>query len=117
MKTSFLKICTGISILLVSASLFVFSLSQAVANDSPKSFPVAPELMNSPQESGKIMFNMYRNPIYNSSGEFKYWEVDAIAWNTETGKSKLYWFGLKDNEYNWNESERFSFPENPLGDE
>lgn len=81
---NFFKICAGISMVLASASLFVFSLNQASASDDV--------IYESPLESGKIMMTQLNIPIYDG-GVLKKEDVNVLVWDTETGKSKNYYIG------------------------
>lgn len=102
---NFLKICLGISCVLASAALFVFSLNNAFADSKDT-------LYYSPTESGKIMMTSFRLPIYES-GVLKKEDVNVIVWDTETGKSKNYFVGKSNDTWAANPS-RIQLPENPI---
>lgn len=107
---SFLKICLGISALLVSASLFVFSLNTAFADNGNKD-----TLYYSPQESGKIQMTVYRHPLYDGSGNYSKDEVRVLFWDTETGKTSGFWFGKDANGVtNYHKMTKFTLPDNPM---
>ncbi|UXP32316.1 hypothetical protein N6H18_18415 [Reichenbachiella agarivorans] len=74
MKNQFLNVCTGISMVIVAASLFVFSVISLNAEPTPELFEQ--------QQTNKI--GKYMMCAVHSDA------LRVIVWDTETGNSKIY---------------------------
>ncbi len=74
---SFLKVCAGLSMVIVATALLIFATKfNPVQADSPATTAA----------SGKIM--MHQNGFV--MGGKPYYHI--LVWDSESGKSKLYWF-------------------------
>ena len=93
---NFLKICAGIALVVFSFAFLIQSTSPAVAS--------AP---NTGYATGKYMMSM--SNAYN--GDRVMWNI--IVWNTETGKSQLYFGSNKMGEIKAAGS-AFNLPASPL---
>lgn len=78
---SFLKVCSGIAMVMLAASALFFSVKKAEASPYANFKPM-------PVGNGKYMFQYEVSQAQN--GTF-YWQI--LVWNTETGAFKV---------YNWN---------------
>lgn len=81
MKNKFLSVCFGVSLILLSTAFLVQSFSTAQAAPSPKNF-----LAEGTSSIGKYMITFQL-----TNGDYP----NAIVWNTETGVSTLYAWGMK----------------------
>jgi len=79
----FLQISIGISAILLSGALFVKSIQPSYAESVPPK-----QLTNTTIAAGKYMMNQFA--VYSVSENTIYQYV--LVWDTETGKSKMYWF-------------------------
>lgn len=89
----FLQISLGVSAILLSGALFMRSIQPAYAEPSPLK-----QLSNTTVASGKYMMN--QACVFNAEASTVYHYV--LVWDTETGKSKMYWFDRTDKRtYEW----------------
>lgn len=79
----FLQISLGVSAMLLSSAFLIKSIQPAHAEIAPMK-----QMTNNAIASGKYMMN--QACVYNAGGETVYHYV--LVWDTETGKSKMYWF-------------------------
>lgn len=79
----FLQISLGVSAMLLSSAFLIKSIQPAHAEVAPMK-----QMTNNAMASGKYMMN--QACVYNATGETVYHYV--LVWDTETGKSKMYWF-------------------------
>jgi hypothetical protein len=78
---SFLKVCSGIAIVMLSVSALFFSVKTAEASPSRNlNYPM-------PVGNGKYMYSYTVDQAQN--GDF-FWHV--MVWNTETGSFKCYYW-------------------------
>ena len=111
---SFLHICLGLTAVLVGISLLLFSIDKATAkpdidfSDLTTASPVPQQI-----GGGAIMMVPFNRTLYNDNGTQSYQETDILVWDTQTGKSKLYYFGYQDNQYGWR-TMAYPLPSNPL---
>lgn len=79
-KINLFKACTALSMLLAASALFIFALKYS---------PVQAASGEGINSSGKIM--MHQNSfVYNNQ-----YYYNILVWDTETGKSKLYYTNSK----------------------
>lgn len=89
----FLQISLGVSAMLLSSAFLIKSIQPAHAEVAPMK-----QLANNIMASGKFMMN--QACVYNAAGETVYHYV--LVWDTETGKSRMYWFDRTDKKtYEW----------------
>jgi len=89
----FLQISLGVSAMLLSGAFFIRSIQPAHAEVSPMK-----QLANNTMSSGKYMMN--QACVFNAEASTVYHYV--LVWDTETGKSKMYWFDRTDKKtYEW----------------
>ena len=100
MKKSLDKVAQRIFATFAGLSLLVFSISTITNN------PVQAEGPERVAETGKYM--MHQNSIVKPNGDW-FWHI--LVWNTETGKSKLYFFKRGDGEL---KKTSFQLPTSPL---
>lgn len=96
MKNKFLNICIGISLVLFGSGFFLRSLSNANAAPSPQNF-----IEGNANQIGKYMMQVYITAAGTRC---------AIVWDTETGKSKNYYYNDRD----W--LPETSLPQKPVGE-
>jgi hypothetical protein len=90
-KSKFLQVCIGVSMILISASLFIFSINHASAS-SPEKFPALKDFIQ--QGGGKI--GKYACSMCaisggkNANGQFISPTFEIIILDTETGKTICY---------------------------
>lgn len=100
MSKNFLSICLGISAVLVSLSLFLFSIQQLRANDSNDFLNPTTVPLNTGKYWMDLEIDVQENGVRNEK---------VIVWDTETGASKIYF--LRGKTY---QATRQQLPENPL---
>lgn len=83
----FLQISLGVSAILLSGALFIKSIQPSYAEPSPMK-----QLGNNTVASGKYMMNQFA--VYSTTENTIYQYI--LVWDTETGKSKMYWFDRTD---------------------
>lgn len=101
MNSNFFKACLGISLVFISLSLFVYSLTANAATTTP-----AKTVSSKPSKIGKYMMNI------STAVDEKYLYRTILVWDTETGKSRVYYENRKDGNFSqlWGQ-----LPESPLG--
>jgi uncharacterized membrane protein len=89
----FLQISLGVSAMLLSGAFLIKSIQPAHAEVAPMK-----QLTSNAMASGKYMMN--QACVYNAEGTTVYHYV--LVWDTETGKSRMYWFDRTDKKtYEW----------------
>lgn len=102
----FLAVCSGISMLLLSASAFFFSIKSSVAGNENNSF-VKSSVFQAAGGNGKYMMN-YQVFKYQDGGE----GYNVLVWDTQTGKAKIYYYDSSEKKMKvW---EAGAIPSNPL---
>lgn len=81
MKTKFLSVCTGITLVLFGASCFFYSINHAFAQPGQK---VSKPLTNEISKIGKYQISITQ--LNKNNGNY----LVAVILNTETGKSETY---------------------------
>ncbi|MBE2246274.1 MAG: hypothetical protein IAE67_03355 [Candidatus Competibacteraceae bacterium] len=100
----FLQISLGIALIVASLGFVIRSFQPTFANNDV----IAPSQHN--EQAGRIMMN--QSVVYSSGENMIYHYI--LVWDSETGKSKLYWFDRNDKRsYAW-EAFGKDLPENPL---
>lgn len=90
MKTKFLSICTGITMVLFGASCFVYSITSANAQPAAKPTKI---VANETSKTGKYQICI---ESYGSDNE-----LYAVVLNTESGKSETYLYKLSQGVRSW----------------
>ena len=89
----FLQISLGVSAMLLSSAFLIKSIQPANAEVVP-----IKQMSNTTMASGKYMMN--QSCVFNAEANIVYQYI--LVWDTETGKSKLYWFDRSDKKtYEW----------------
>lgn len=96
----------AVAMIFASASLFMFSISPAVANDS-SALPM--EFSSAGDMSGNIMMDY--TSVHVPSQDKTYYE--CMVWNTKTGESALYFYSYTDKGFKKYE-DNVQLPSNPL---
>lgn len=100
MKSKFLNISIGVTLMLFGAGFLIRSITVAHAAPTPENF-----VAEGTNNIGKYMFQMY-TISHPTEGNIRY----GLVWDTETGKS----LGYREGRVGW-VSETI-FPEKPLGE-
>lgn len=100
MKSTFIQICTGVSMVICSLALLALSSQSSIAAPSPKEFIEA-----GTNKIGK--YEMSLSTTTDANGLY----FNIIVWDTETGKSKFY---KRTGAEEWAES-KFQLPAQPVG--
>jgi hypothetical protein len=79
--------CTGISMVLVAASLFFFSIKSSVAGNENNNSIVKSGIYQAGGANGKYMMN-YQVFKYQDGGE----GYNVLVWDTQSGKAKIYYY-------------------------
>lgn len=95
MKTKFLSVCTGITLVLFGASCFFYSINNVFAQPVQK---VAKPIITEPSKSGKYQISM--TALSNKNGIYLF----AVVLNTETGVSEIYSYDTEAYPRSWNKS-------------
>lgn len=101
MKSRFLSISIGITLMLFGAGFLIRSIQPANAEPTPQAF-----VDEGTNKIGKYMFQVFLD------GEGR---RNAVIMDTETGKSKYYDYGYHNGGYSFTEYEK-AFPDNPFGE-
>lgn len=91
--------------LILCSTLFVATISPATASDTPSS------LSSSGDGEGGGKYMMDYTSVHVPSQDKTYYEV--LVWNTETGKSRLYYYSYSDKAFKAYE-DNVQIPSNPL---
>jgi len=92
MKTKFLSVCTGITLVLFGASCFVYSISGANAQPAAKPTKMA---TSETTKSGKYQVSI--SQVNKNNGNYLF----AVVVNTETGVSETYRFDTESAGEGW----------------
>jgi len=115
MKNKFLQVCLGISAVLISASLLVYSISPAKAGTSDK-MPAPQSFMDGGGASkiGKYSLTyVYEAPSKDANGTYTAASYECIILDTETGKTATYYYDI--NKAVWiKELANQQLPANPM---
>jgi hypothetical protein len=90
METSskkFMRVCTGISMVLVSVSIFFFSIKSSFAGHETNNSLVKSAIYQAGGANGKYMMN-YQVFKYKDGGE----GYNVLVWDTQSGKAKIYYY-------------------------
>ncbi len=82
-----MAVCTGISMILLSASAFFFSIKSSFAGSETKSEFVRSSVFQAVSANGKYMMN-YQVFKYQDGGE----GYNVLVWDTQSGKAKIYYY-------------------------
>ena len=101
-----LAICSGISMILLSASAFLFSIKSSFAGSANNSF-IKSSVFQAAGTTGKYMMN-YQVFKYQDGGE----GYNVLVWDTQSGKAKIYYYDSSEKKMKvW---ENGAIPSNPL---
>jgi hypothetical protein len=101
-----LALCTGISMILLSASAFCLSIKSSFAGNENNSF-VKSSVFQTAGANGKYMMN-YQVFKYQDGGE----GYNVLVWDTQSGKAKIYYYDTGEKKMKiW---EAGAIPSNPL---
>lgn len=82
-----MSVCAGISMVLLSASAFFFSIKSSFAGNEIKPEFTKSSVFQTGGANGKYMMN-YQVFKYQDGGE----GYNVLVWDTQTGKAKIYYY-------------------------
>ena len=82
-----LSVCAGISMVLLSASAFLFSVKSTFAGKENNNSFVKSSVFQTGGANGKYMMN-YQVFKYQDGGE----GYNVLIWDTQSGKAKIYYY-------------------------
>lgn len=106
----FISVSLSVMGVLLCASVFMFSIGPATANEESTSFDFPEEFRKAPASPGTIMMDY--TSVHVPSQDKTYYEV--MVWDTQTGESKLYYYNYTDKKFKAYE-DNVQIPANPLG--
>lgn len=102
-----LSLSAGISMVLLSASAFFFSIKSSFAGNEIKPEFTKSSMFQAGGANGKYMMN-YQVFKYQDGGE----GYNILVWDTQTGRAKIYYYSSNDKKMKvWNEG---AIPSSPL---
>jgi hypothetical protein len=103
----FMTVCTGISMVLVSASIFFFSIKSSFAGNETNNSLVKSSIYQAGGANGKYMMN-YQVFKYKDGGE----GYNVLVWDTQSGRAKIYYYDTGEKKMKvWVQG---AIPNNPL---
>lgn len=101
------KLTLSVAALMFSLAAFIYSTSAVNAKESKIVFPNKP--VNGTYAAGKYMMDMVMTKV---PGKNPYYQI--LVWDTETGRSKLYYGNAKKGGSTKNAYHTFNLPSSPL---